>query len=141
VVVLAEAYGEVGDTTSSCHVFLGIVAPCLGFIGPVGVTMVEEAGIDDCRMFWKTWIGSASKNSCARMKGVDVTSGDDQLKMHRMRGNVPFGTSRMSSHHCMLTPGMYFRGAVHPMSFFCNSSVPARSFACCFCRCGDASTR
>jgi hypothetical protein len=43
-------------------------------MGPVGVMMVEEGGIVDEAWFWKMWIGRASKNSCARMKGVAVSS-------------------------------------------------------------------
>jgi len=36
--------------------------------------MVEEEGMVLEAWFWKTWIGRASKNSWARMKGVDVSS-------------------------------------------------------------------
>lgn len=52
--VCASAYGEVGDTTSSCQLFFGVVTPCLGFMGPVGVIMVEDAGTEELAMFWKT---------------------------------------------------------------------------------------
>lgn len=79
VAVPALAYGFVGETTSSCHVFLGAVAPCLGVIGPVGVIMVEEGGIEDWATFWNTWMGRASKNSWARMKGVHVSSARGQF--------------------------------------------------------------
>ncbi len=45
-------YGEVGEMTSSCQVFLGaVVVPCFGLMGPVGVKIVDEAGIDDCETF------------------------------------------------------------------------------------------
>ena len=53
-VVPADAYGFVGETTSSCHVFLGVVGPCFGLMGPVGVMIVDDAGIGDCGRFWKT---------------------------------------------------------------------------------------
>ena len=45
-------------------------------MGPVGVMIVEEAGIRDEVTFWKMWMGRASKNSWARMKGVEVFSED-----------------------------------------------------------------
>lgn len=51
IVVPADAYGDVGETTNSCHVFLGVVGPCLGLMGPVGVMMVEDAGMEDPGMF------------------------------------------------------------------------------------------
>lgn len=54
VVTPGLVYGDVGETTSSCQVFLGVEAPCLGLIGPVGVMMVEEGGIEDWATFWKT---------------------------------------------------------------------------------------
>jgi len=39
------------------------------------VRITEDAGVPaDVGMFWKTWIGRASKNSCARIKGVAVSS-------------------------------------------------------------------
>ena len=71
--VLCEE-GDVGDTTSSCHVFFGVVILYLGFMGPVGVTIVVEAGTEDWAMFWKTCIGRASKNSWASIKGINVSS-------------------------------------------------------------------
>jgi hypothetical protein len=87
-------------------------------------------------------MGSASKNSWASMKGDEVSSMLLSVcEVWSKYVHIPFGTNRMSSHHCMFTPGMYFNGAVSPMSLFCNSSVPARSLPCCFWRCGDASTR
>jgi hypothetical protein len=43
-------------------------------MGPVGVRIVEEAGMLEDAMFWKTWMGRASKNSWAMMKGLDVSS-------------------------------------------------------------------
>jgi hypothetical protein len=43
-------------------------------MGPVGVRMVLDEGILDEGSFWKMWIGRASKNSWAMMKGVDVSS-------------------------------------------------------------------
>ena len=73
--VFVVACGDVGDTTSSCQVFFGVVAPCLGSMGPVGVIIFEEAGTEDWAMFRNTWMGRASKNSWASIKGVDVSSG------------------------------------------------------------------
>lgn len=46
----------------------------MGFMGPVGVRIVLEAGMEEEGMFWKMWMGRASKNSWARMKGVEVAS-------------------------------------------------------------------
>ena len=64
----------IGATTSSCHWFLGTCGPVFGVMGPVGVRIVEDAGMRDEAVFWKMWIGRASKNSWARMKGVEVLS-------------------------------------------------------------------
>ena len=46
----------------------------MGVMGPVGVMIVEDLGMEDWATFWKTWMGRASKNSWARMKGVLVSS-------------------------------------------------------------------
>ena len=51
MVVPADAYGDVGETTNSCHVLLGTVGPCFGLMGPVGVMIVDEAGMEDPGMF------------------------------------------------------------------------------------------
>lgn len=65
VVVVMVDRGGVGVTTNSRHCGLGLVGK-----GPVGVVRVEGEGRTD----WKAWMGSASKNSWAKMKGVLVGS-------------------------------------------------------------------
>lgn len=57
--------GGLGVTTSSRHWVFGLAGN-----GPVAVVRVEGEGMTD----WKAWMGSASKNSWANMKGVLVGS-------------------------------------------------------------------
>jgi hypothetical protein len=50
-------------------------------------------------MDWKAWIGRASKNSCATMKGV-LSWSDARVRTHVRRGlvnSLPEGTNRMFS--------------------------------------------
>lgn len=49
--VSANSSVDVSETTNSCHVFLGLVSPCFGLMGPVGVMIVNETGIEDCGIF------------------------------------------------------------------------------------------
>lgn len=65
----------VGITTSSRHWFDFDVEVCLGLVmgrGPVGVSSVCvcEVGVGFGGTDWKAWMGRASKNSWAMMKGV-----------------------------------------------------------------------
>lgn len=51
---------------------------------------------------WKAWIGRASKNSWAKMKGVFEGSGflfNSDTSCGWEDEDKPFGTKRMSSHH------------------------------------------
>lgn len=52
-VVAFVSYGDTGDTTSSCHWFAGAWGPVLGLMGPVGVMIVDEAGMLEEATFWK----------------------------------------------------------------------------------------
>lgn len=65
VVVVMVDGGGVGVTTNSRHWGVGLVGK-----GPGGVVMVDGEGMTD----WKAWMGSASKNSWAKIKGVLVGS-------------------------------------------------------------------
>ncbi len=73
VVVVA---GGVGEMRSSRH--CGVVEVVVGLrmvVGPVGVVMVEGLAEGDGATDWKAWMGRASKNSWANMKGVLSVSG------------------------------------------------------------------
>ena len=66
---------EVGVTTSSRH--WGVRAVVLGLemgTGPLRPWIVE-GGVGEGATDWKAWMGRASKNSWAKMKGVLVGSG------------------------------------------------------------------
>ena len=70
VVVLFEAAG-VGVTTSSRH--WGVLDWGFGLVrgrAPVGVVRIWDGSLGFGATDWKAWIGSASKNSWAKMKGV-----------------------------------------------------------------------
>ena len=63
--------GGVGVTTSSRH--WGILDRAMGFAsgsGPVGDVRIWDNPSGFGATDWKAWIGSASKNSWAKMKGV-----------------------------------------------------------------------
>ena len=102
VMVMFEA-GDVGVTTSSRH--WGILAWELVSRGrgPVGVARTWDVVFSFGATDWKAWIGSASKNSWAKMKGVLLGSIGISVDLgsfcELIKQNLPFGTNRMSSHH------------------------------------------
>lgn len=103
VVVMFEG-GDVGVTTSSRH--WGVLDWELGRVrgwGPVGVVRIWDVSFGFGATDWKAWIGSASKNSWAKMKGVLLGSIGRSVELGHLNGlirqNLLFGTNRMSSHH------------------------------------------
>lgn len=115
--------------------------------GPVGVAIVGVTwSLGDGATDWKAWIGRASKNSCAKMKGLLVGSGKLGFVRRWKRGRcwwlaiLPFGTILMSSHQIT---GMseYMLVLRKPISISSIGAFPHRS---CFWesrRAGLASTR
>ena len=106
--------GGVGDTTSSRH--WGVWEAAVGFVGsgmgserPGIVVWVLSAG--EGATDWKAWIGRASKNSWAKMKGVldGSISVSRVLLEEARRSGVPFGTNLISSHHVTGTSAYLLR--------------------------------
>ncbi len=103
LVVMFEG-GGVGLTTSSRH--CGVFDWDNGLVrgmGPVGVSRVRLDWLGFGGTDWKAWIGRASKNSWAKMKGLLVGSEQHVNKVDtfpvRRKQDIPFGTKRISSHH------------------------------------------
>lgn len=107
VVVVVEVVvcggSGVGEMTSSRHCGVVEVVDLRRVVGPVGVLIVEGLSEAEGATDWKAWMGSASKNSCAKMNGVLSVSGrclvpEVDLRMKSVEGLL-LGTNRMSSHH------------------------------------------
>ena len=70
IVVMFDA-GGLAVTTNSRH--WGVLDWEVGLVrgrGPVGVVIIWDDSFEFGATDWKAWIGSASKNSWAKMKGV-----------------------------------------------------------------------
>ena len=81
VVAMLEA-GDVGVTTSSRH--WGVLDWGFGVVrgrDPVGVVRVWDVSFGFGATDWKAWIGSASKNSWAKIKGVLLGSRDKSIEL------------------------------------------------------------
>lgn len=71
VIVAVFKVGGAGVTTSSRH--WGVLDWEVGLVRgrcPVGVVRIWDVSFELGATDWKAWIGSASKNSWAKMKGI-----------------------------------------------------------------------